>query len=340
MFHLLPDRRPYCRCSLIFSHTSTPVTCLPPIVSGVNLIKPLDATTASAIRQALLDHLVILFRDQALTNEQFLIFARSMGAWAEHPLPKGLPSFPEITQVAKLERECVNFGGAWHSDTVYLERPPMGSMLLAREVPPTGGDTLFANQYPAYEALSAGMQRMLQGLRAVHSSAKADASKTRGDRIQSGGVSANAKREDLFEHPVIRTHRETGRNALYANIAHTLLFADMTEAKSAPLLRYLFEYQVKPEFAYRFQWRVGSLAFWDNPSTQHNPVNEYHRYRRVMHRITLTGGYRVERSRARQRARSHVARCAHTASMVNPRRSCRRLLQSRRQTRYTPARHA
>ncbi len=246
----------YCCSNQVFSHTGTPVTCLPPIISGVNLIKPLDATTTSAIRQALLDHLVIFFRDQALTNEQFLIFARSMGAWAEYPLPKGLPGFPEITQVAKLERERVNFGGAWHSDTVYLERPPMGSMLLAR----------------------------------VHSSAKADVSKTREDRIQSGGGSANAKREYLFEHPVIRTHPETGRKALYVNIAHTLRFADMTEAESAPLLRYLFEHQVKPEFTCRFQWRAGSIAFWDNRCTQHNPVNDYHGYRRVMHRITLTGG--------------------------------------------------
>jgi taurine dioxygenase len=257
-------------------------------VDGVDLALALSTTGLGAIRQALLDHLVIFFRDQHLTSEQFLTFARSMGEPVEYPFVKGIEGFPQIIQVAKLEHERVNFGGIWHSDTAYLERPPMGSMLLAREVPPVGGDTLFANQYLAYETLSPGLQRMLEGLRAVHTSAKADASKTREDRIASDGRT-EAKQEYVAEHPVVRTHPETGRKALYVNIAHTLRFADMSEAESAPLLQYLFAHQVRPEFTCRFPWRVGSLAFWDNRCAQHNPVNDYHGYRRVMHRITLAG---------------------------------------------------
>jgi len=257
-------------------------------LDGVDLSKPLSAASVAAIRQALLDHQVIFLRDQQLSPEQFLAFARTMGQPVEYPFVKGIDGFPEIIPVAKLEHERVNFGGIWHSDTAYLERPPLGSMLLAREVPPVGGDTLFANQYLAYETLSPGMQRVLEGLRAVHTSAKADASKTREDRIASDGRN-EAKQEYLAEHPVVRTHPETGRKALYVNIAHTLRFADMTEAESAPLLRYLFEHQVRPEFTCRFQWRAGSLAFWDNRCAQHNPVNDYHGYRRVMHRITLAG---------------------------------------------------
>jgi taurine dioxygenase len=257
-------------------------------IDGVDLSKPLSAAAVAAIRQALLDHLVIFFRDQHLDAGQFLAFARSIGQPIEYPFVKGLPDFPEIIQVAKLEHERVNFGGIWHSDTAYLAQPPMGSMLLAREVPPAGGDTLFANQYLAYETLSPGLQRVLQGLRALHTSTKADASKTREDRIASDGR-GEAKQAYVAEHPAVRTHPETGRKALYVNVAHTLRFADMTEAESAPLLEYLFAHQVRPEFTCRFRWQDGSLAFWDNRCTQHNPVNDYHGYRRVMHRITLAG---------------------------------------------------
>ncbi len=179
-----------------------------------------------------------------------------------------------------------NFGGIWHSDTAYLETPPMGSMLLAREVPAAGGDTEFANQYLAYESLSAGMRRLLDGLIAVNSSAKADVTRTREDRVKEQRGEA---RSYLAEHPVVRTHPETGRKALYVNVAHTVAFKDMSEEESAPLLQYLFRHQVRPEFTCRFQWRVGSLAFWDNRCTQHNPINDYHGQRRVMHRITLAG---------------------------------------------------
>ena len=238
------------------------------------------------IRKAFLDHQVIFFRDQELTAAQFMAFARRMGKPIEYPFVKGIDGFPEVIEVKKLEHERSNFGGIWHSDTSYLDEPPMGSMLLARELPPYGGDTIFSSQYLAYEALSEGMRRMLDGLVALNSSSRADVTKTREDRIRE-----RAARSDEFaaEHPVVRTHPETGRKALYVNIAHTARFKGMTEEESLPLLNFLFQHQVKPEFTCRFQWRVGSLAFWDNRCVQHNPVNDYHGHRRVMHRITLAG---------------------------------------------------
>ena len=257
-------------------------------IQGIDLATVPSAGIVAQIRAALLEHLVVFFRDQHLTVAQFLAFARAVGKPIEYPLIRGLPDYPDVIEVTKLEHEKANFGGIWHSDTTYLEQPPMGSMLLAREVPPAGGDTLFANQYLAYETLSTGLRRMLDGVVAVNSSAKADATKTREDRVNKDGRE-DARKEYLAEHPAVRTHPETGRKALYVNVAHTVRFKDMTDEESAPLLDYLFRHQARPEFTCRFQWRVGSLAFWDNRCTQHNPVNDYHGYRRVMHRITLAG---------------------------------------------------
>ena len=255
---------------------------------GIDLGADLSEATVRAIRQALLDHLVIFFRDQELPPERFLALSRRFGTPVEYPFVKGIDGFPEIIAVAKLEHERVNFGGIWHADTTYQQTPPMGTLLIAREIPPYGGDTLFANQYLAWETLSAGMQRLLAPLRAVSTSAKADVSRTREDRLRSDGTAA--ARETLeAEHPVMRIHPETGRPALYVNVAHTARFVGMTEEESAPLLHFLFAHQVRPELTCRFRWQPGSLAFWDNRCAQHNPINDYHGYRRVMHRITLAG---------------------------------------------------
>ncbi len=255
---------------------------------GIDLGADLSEATVRAIRQALLDHLVIFFRDQELPPERFLALSRRFGTPVEYPFLKGIEGFPEIIAVAKLEHERVNFGGIWHADTTYQQTPPMGTLLIAREIPPYGGDTLFANQYLAWETLSAGMQRLLAPLRAVSTSAKADVSRTREDRLRSDGTAA--ARETLeAEHPVMRIHPETGRPALYVNVAHTARFVGMTEEESAPLLHFLFAHQVRPELTCRFRWQPGSLAFWDNRCAQHNPINDYHGYRRVMHRITLAG---------------------------------------------------
>jgi len=256
-------------------------------IHGVDLAGELAADLVAAIRRALLDHLVIFFRGQDLTPARFLAAARAFGTPIEYPFVRGLPDFPEIIEVKKLEHETVNFGGIWHSDTTYLEIPPMGSLLLAREVPAAGGDTMFANMYRACETLSPGMRAMLAGLRAVNSSAKADVTRTREDRVAASPGEARKSYEAT--HPVLRTHPETGRQALYVNIAHTTRFESMTKAESAPLLDFLFAHQVRPEFTCRFRWEAGSLAFWDNRCAQHNPINDYHGHRRVMHRITLAG---------------------------------------------------
>lgn len=257
-------------------------------VFGVDLGNELDEDTVAAIRRAWLTHCVIFFRDQDLLPARFLTFAKRFGTVVEYPFIRGLEDFPEIIPVVKLEHERTNFGGIWHSDTAYLEKPPTGTMLVAREVPPYGGDTMFANMYLAYEALSDGMKRLLDGLIGINTSAKADVSRTREDRVRDS-VRTDAKTEYVGEHPVVRTHPETGRKALYVNTGHTMRFKDMSVEESAPILEYLFQHQVRPEFTCRFSWRAGSMAFWDNRCALHNPVNDYHGYRRVMHRITLAG---------------------------------------------------
>ncbi len=254
-------------------------------VLGVDLAS-LGADAAKDVRRIFLEHLVIFFRDQELSPAQFMAFARTMGQPVEYPFVKGIEGFPEVIEVKKLEHEKHNFGGIWHTDTAYLQEPPMGSMLLAREVPPHGGDTEFANQYLAYETLSEGMKQLLCGLVAVNESAKADVTRTREDRIKESGAEA---KHYVAEHPVVRTHPETKRKALYVNVGHTTRFKGMTVEESAPILDFLYAHQVRPEFTCRFRWAPGSLAFWDNRCTQHNPINDYHGYRRVMHRITLKG---------------------------------------------------
>lgn len=258
-------------------------------IRGVDLARDTDAATTRAIRDAFLAHQVIFFRGQGhLAPADFLAFARRMGEPVEYPFVKGLAEFPEIIEVKKLEHERVNFGGVWHTDTAYLERPPMGSMLLAQELPPYGGDTLFASLTAAYDALSPGLRKTLEALIGVNSSAKADVTRTREDRLATD-ARADARKEYVAEHPAVRAHPETGRKALYVNCAHTLRFRDWTEEESAPLLAYLFEHCVRPEFTCRFKWEAGSLAFWDNRACLHNPVNDYHGFRRRMLRITLAG---------------------------------------------------
>jgi taurine dioxygenase len=255
-------------------------------LQGVDLAQPLAPEVVGEIRQALLEHLVIFFPHQQLGPAELLAFAGRFGQPTEYPQMKGLAGYLNVIAVTKLEHEKVNFGGVWHSDTTYLERPPLGSLLYAVEVPPYGGDTLFANQYLAYETLSEGLKKTLDGLVGVNTSTKAAISRTREDRLREAGVELKVL-EGI--HPVVRTHPETGRRALYVNAAHTTHFQGWTVEESQPLLDYLFAHQVRPEFTCRFRWQPGSLAFWDNRCAQHNPVNDYHGFRRVMHRVTLAG---------------------------------------------------
>jgi taurine dioxygenase len=256
------------------------------IVTGVDLTR-LDDATVAELRAIWLEHLVVFFRDQELDADAFLEFAHRFGEPVRYPFVKGFDTHPEIIEVAKLPDETVNFGGIWHSDTVYLEQPPMATMLLARELPPCGGDTMFASMYAAYDALSPALREVLDGLKTVNSSALADVSKTREDRIRDRG--AEEEQHFLATHPVVRTHPETGRKALYVNPAHTASFEGMTVEESRPLLEFLFAHSTRAEFTCRFQWGVGSLALWDNRCAMHNPVNDYHGFTRRMHRITLAG---------------------------------------------------
>ena len=257
-------------------------------ISGLDLTQSLSSDLTKEIRDVFLQNSVIFLRNQRLTSLQFMNFATAMGEPIQYPFVKGFDDFPQIIEVKKLEHEKVNFGGVWHSDTTYLEKPPMGSMLLSKEIPPYGGDTLFACQYAAYESLSDTMQRLLEGLQGINSSAKADVSKTREDRIKSDGNESLPK-SFSSSHPVVRTHPETGRKALFVNTAHTTGIEGLTDKESASLLSFLFEHQVKPEFTCRWAWEPDALAFWDNRCAQHNPINDYHGFRRVLHRITLQG---------------------------------------------------
>lgn len=257
-------------------------------IGGVDLRRELSDDTIAEIRRAWNEHVVIFFRNQDLSSAEYLAFTERFGKPVEYPFIRGIEGFPVITPVVKLEHERINFGGIWHSDTTYLDEPPMATFLIAREVPPHGGDTMFANQYLAYEALSDGLKQTLSGLIGISSSAKADVSKSREDRM---AASPAARAHEVFEvgHPVVRTHPETGRKALYINVGHTVRFEGWTEEESAPLLNFLHQHQIKPEFTCRFQWRAGSLALWDNRAALHYPLNDYHGYRRTMHRITLQG---------------------------------------------------
>ena len=236
----------------------------------------------SELRRALLDHLVLFFRDQNLSPEDHVKLATKFGTPIRYPMIDTIDGFPEIIPIVKRDDEIINVGGVWHSDSAFFQRPPMGTILCARELPPYGlGDTLFANQYLAYESLSETMQKLLENLNAVNVSTK--------PIIAADGSSSVPGTELRAIHPVVRTHPETGRKLLYVSNGHTLRIDGMSDYESQPLLDFLFSHQVRPEFTCRFTWDHGSVAFWDNRAAQHNPINDYHGFSRVMHRITLQG---------------------------------------------------
>ena len=261
-------------------------------VAGVDLSRPLSDGAIGEIRAALLENLVIFFHDQHLTPEQHLAFGRRFGALQIHEFVEAMEGYPEILEVRKEAGEKRNFGGGWHTDVSYLARPSLGSVLYALDVPDHGGDTMFANQYLAYEALSDGMKRMLEGMTAIHSARRPygpNAARAHDYGPSSMHFIFSEAAHAEIEHPVVRTHRETGKKALYVNRTFTLRFKDMTEEESAPLLHYLCEHAVRPEFTCRFRWQPNSIAFWDNRCVQHNAINDYHGQRRILHRVTIEG---------------------------------------------------
>lgn len=272
--------------------TASPITgALGAEISGVDLSDQLDEQVIGDIRQALLDHLVIFFRDQELSPKQLIAFAKHFGPLEEHDFVKGLPEHPEIIRVVREADETTkNFGGSWHSDVTHQECPALGSVLYGVDVPPVGGDTLFANQYLAYETLSLGMKRMLDGMTAIHTArgpfAPEGRSKSNWKNMQ---VQTSDKAYEEMEHPVIRTHPETGRKMLFVNRTFTVRFKDMTEQESNPLLEYLFQHASHERFTCRFRWTKGAVALWDNRAVLHNAVCDYTGHRREMHRVAISG---------------------------------------------------
>ena len=256
---------------------------------GVDLAAGVNDETFDQIRGAFLDHGVIVVRDQNLTPEQHLAAARRFGKINVNRFFTPVDGHPEVAEVRKEPDQKRNIGSKWHTDHSYDDVPALGSMIYALEVPPAGGDTLFANMSLAYETLSDGMKTLLSTLEAVHSSR----------HVFGPGYKANPDVSDRFRnaeqavqdavHPVVIRHPDTGLKVLYVNPTFTVRFNDWTEEESKPLLDYLYAHAAKPEFSCRVQWREGSLGLWDNRATWHMALNDYPGHRRLMHRVTIEG---------------------------------------------------
>jgi taurine dioxygenase len=260
-------------------------------IHGVDLAAGLSDAQFSDIRRAFHEHSVIFFRDQDLAPEDHIAFAQRWGQINVNRFFKAVDGYPIIAEVRKEPDQQRNIGGGWHTDHSYDTAPAMGSILYAREVPALGGDTMFASMYLAYEALSDGLKKMLDGLYAVHSSRHVFGVNAR--RISETDLKNRLENPELATqdaiHPVVIRHPDTGRKALYVNPGFTLRFDGWSEEESKPLLGYLYQQAVQPEFTCRFRWQAGSMTLWDNRATWHYALNDYHGQRRLMHRITVEG---------------------------------------------------
>ena len=262
-------------------------------VRGVNLAA-LDADAFDQIYQLIVEHQVVVFRDQHLDEAEFRRFGERWGEIHKHPFMEDLPGYPGVLEIIKTETDRQAFGNAWHSDQMFTARPAKFTMLYAREVPERGGDTLFANMYRAYDSLSATMQGVLGQLRGwntgnrdkLRAAAASPDRATPPSEMQEQAPPAGMETEAT--HPMVRTHKDTGRKALFVG-GHTMKIDGMTRAESAPILRYLQNHATQPEFTCRVAWEVGSLTIWDNRCVQHYAVNDYDGQRRRMHRITIAG---------------------------------------------------
>jgi alpha-ketoglutarate-dependent taurine dioxygenase len=258
-------------------------------VTGVDL-NSLPEQGWKELHGAFVKYSVLAIREQKLEPADIMRVGGKFGPPCHYPFVTGMEEFPYIFEVVKEESETKNFGGAWHSDTTYLAQPPLATLLYAVETPSHGGDTLFANTTAAYDALSEGMRKLVDGLTGVNSAEL----KYAGGRTAMHKLIGGMKVHDtdsaagyVAEHPVARTHPETGRKAIYASRSHTTHFKGMTEDESRPILDYLVMHQVRPEFTCRVRWAPGTLTVWDNRCTQHNAVNDYHGQRRRMRRLTV-----------------------------------------------------
>jgi taurine dioxygenase len=258
-------------------------------ILGVDL-KTLDDAAWKQIHRTFVEHSVIVFRDQDLSPADLMRVGGRFGEPCHYPFVTGMEGYPFIFEVVKEPEETRNFGGAWHSDTTYLQQPPLATLLYAVETPSHGGDTLFANTRAAYDALSEGMRKTVDTLVGVNSAELKYGGGRTAMHKKIGSMKiqdTDSAHEYVSEHPIARTHPETGRKALYASRGHTTHFKGMTEEESAPLLNFLSQHQTKPEFTCRVRWAPGTLTVWDNRCTQHNAVNDYHGQRRRMRRLTV-----------------------------------------------------
>ena len=259
-------------------------------IHGVNLNEHISKEQFADIKSAFGEYGVIFFRDQNLSPEKEIAFARRWGEININRFFTSVEDYPEIAMVLKEPDQKKNIGGNWHTDHSYDTEPALGSILFAHEVPKSGGDTVFASMYSAYETLSDGLKQTLEGMSARHSSRHVFGS-TRADREDDtvGRIKNSEAANQDAVHPVVITHPETKRKALYVNPGFTLGFEGWTDAESKPLLEYLYAHATRPEFTCRFDWKPGSIAFWDNRATWHFAINDYHGEKRLMHRITIEG---------------------------------------------------
>lgn len=259
-------------------------------VFGADVSRPLDNVQGDEIHRAWLEHHVLVFRDQEITPRQQVGFARRFGQPNIYPFVKGLDEQPEVIAIVKEPHETKNFGERWHSDTTYLDNPPIATMLYGVDIPAVGGDTMFASAEVAYDRLSEGLKAALAPLIAVNS-AKVDGEGGRAARMRYANIQVTGqdKMDLTAEHPVIRVHPETGRKSIYVNPIHTKRFKGWTEAESKDLLAYLFDFIARPEHTCRVRWSKGAVTLWDNRSVQHVALNDYHGHRREVHRVTIEG---------------------------------------------------
>jgi taurine dioxygenase len=255
-------------------------------IGGVDLRESLSDETVTALRQALLDHLVIFFRDQPLTDEEHLVVAQRFGPLSVPPLATKYQDRPTVTVLDQVNPKGEG-ADEWHSDNTFMASPPMGSILRAVQLPPVGGDTCFASMYAAYDALSPPVRSLVDGLDAIH-----DITKPMRKAIAAGHTDLDLvdmqERWPPVEHPVVVTHPETGRQALFVNRNSTTRLVGLTERENDLLLPFLLDHARSPEFQCRFHWETNSIAFWDNRCVQHYAVADYLE-RRVMHRVTVDG---------------------------------------------------
>ena len=260
-------------------------------ISGIDLNEAIPDEQLTEVRQVFGQYAVIFFRNQNLSPENEIRFAKRWGEINTNRFFSSVEGYPQIALVVKEPDQKNNIGGSWHTDHSYDIAPALGSMLFAHEVPVSGGDTVFASMYKAYDTLSDGLKSTLSNLRARHSSAHVfgAARAANGNDDTVGRIKNPEAATQEAIHPVVISHPETGRKSLYVNPGFTLGFEGWSDEESKPLLEYLYAHAARPEFTCRFQWKAGSIAFWDNRATWHLAVNDYQGHRRMMHRITIEG---------------------------------------------------